>query len=197
MPDHHPARHLASRLAALARALAVRALLAACALGATWPAQAANDLLAPAGAAALPAGRTTAAALLRQWLVDGDRVLLACGERHAPLRLQTRGVGNVRAEPAAPCSAGQRPVFDGRRLLGDALPPAISTAQPGAAGRSSTTQAQAVVQVFAGDVLLFTGSPVRATRPAAGCCSARRLAATLPRCPPMPGWTRPCWPAPR
>ena len=122
---------------------------AACTLLAAGPVLAADHRLAPAGAAMAPAGYITAADLQDQLLVDGDKVLLDCGARYPPLRLRTRGAGTVRVEPAGPCTAGRRPVFDGRRPPGVARAAADATA--GGAGRSSFTQPQPVVQVFAGD----------------------------------------------
>ena len=123
-------------------------LWATCTLLAAGPGQAADYRLAPAGAALAPAGYITAADLQDLLLADGDRVLLDCGARYPPLRLRTRGAGTVRVEPAGPCTAGRRPVFDGRRPLGAASKAAGATV---GAGRSTFTQALPVVQVFAGD----------------------------------------------
>jgi hypothetical protein len=138
-----------------------RVLWAACTLLAAGPGLAADHRLAPAGAAAAPAGHITAADLQDLVLADGDRVLLDCGARFAPLRLRTRGAGTVRVEPAGPCTASRRPVFDGRRPLGAARSATDATA--GGSGRRTFTQSQPVVQVFAGDQPL-----PRARHPASG-----------------------------
>ena len=122
---------------------------------------AADYLLAPTGAAPWPVGRIAPDDLARRVLADGDRVLLHCGERYAPLRLRTQGGGTVRVEPVAACPAAQPPVFDGRRPLAGGRPGTEIAA--GNAGRRSFVQAEAVTQVFAGD------QPVpRARHPAVG-----------------------------
>jgi parallel beta-helix repeat protein len=125
-----------------------RGLAAGALLAAGWPALGMDYHLAPAStpAAQPPAGACMAAAdLQRLALVGGDRVLLACGERFAPLRLRTQGAGVVRIAPAAVCAAGQRPVFDGRRALG---------AAGGPAPRQTFGVTEPVVQVFADDLPL-------------------------------------------
>lgn len=141
--------------------VAVRSVLAPLVVfTAAWPALATDFKLAPSGNGPLPAGRTAADVLQRQPLADGDRVLLTCGERYAPLRLRTRGVGSVRIEPASACAPGKRPVFDGRRPPGEPVPVGDRAEH---AGRSVYIQRQTVVQVFAGDQPL-----PRARHPARG-----------------------------
>lgn len=142
-------------------ALGRRCALAALTLLAAWPALGADFRLAPNTGMRASAGQTEAADLERIVLVDGDQVLLDCGARYAPLQLRTRGGGTVRIAPAAPCAAGQRPVFDGRRPVGAAQ--AVAGTLAGQAGRRGFVQQQPVVQVFAGD------QPVpRARHPASG-----------------------------
>ena len=127
-------------------------LWAACTLLAAGPVRAIDFRLAPAGAAMTPVGYIMAADLQDQLLADGDKVLLDCGARYPPLRLRTRDAGTVRVEPAGSCTTGRRPVFDGRRPPGLARRSADATAGgAGGAGRSTFTQPQPVVQVFAGD----------------------------------------------
>lgn len=144
----------------------------------TGQASGADYLLAPVGAAPWPVGRIAPDDLARRVLADGDRVLLHCGERYAPLRLRTQGGGTVRVEPVAACPAAQPPVFDGRRpLTGGRSGTEIAA---GNAGRRSFAQAEAVTQVFAGDQPL-----PRARHPANGylLLDARTLAsaAALPK----------------
>jgi len=146
-------------------------LWGACTLLAAGPGQAAVLRLAPTGTALAPTGYITTTDLQDQLLADGDRVVLDCGARYAPLRLRTRGVGTVRVEPAGPCALGARPVFDGRRPLG-AASKTIGAFASGA-GRSTFTQPLPVVQVFAGDQPLL-----RARHPASGYLLIGSLAAT-------------------
>lgn len=141
----------------------LRRLHCACWALLAWAGQASavDYLLAPAGVAPLAAGRIAADDLARRPLVDGDRVLLQCGERYGPLRLRTQGAGTVRVEPAAACLASRPPVFDGRRpLVGNGQGTEVSGST---ADRRSFLQADAVTQVFADD------QPVpRARHPANG-----------------------------
>lgn len=144
-------------LAALAR----NGVSAALGVLAVCPALATDYRLAPNTAINVSDGQTSAADLQGMLLVDGDRVLLACGARYTPLQLRTHGGGTVRIAPAVPCRTGQRPVFDGRRPVGTAQTAARTPA--GQVGRRGFAQQQPVVQVFAGD------QPVpRARHPASG-----------------------------
>ena len=92
----------------------------------------------------------SASALSRVYLQGGDRVILECGQRYAPLRLRLRSsvAEGVYIGPVGNCEAGQAPEVDGREPLSWR-----ADSQAGSR-RSYATPGGVISQVFDGNIPL-------------------------------------------